>query len=106
MRKGPANSTSKLDQLLSNVNAAADRLGVSAEPDEFTKEWYAADWPARKQVFLEREIKVRDAFHKNTLVPFILNDAQKELLASSNDSYFDPSIENFTLKCRRLGIST
>ena len=35
---------SKLDQLLSNVDAAADKLGVTAEPDEFTKEWYAADW--------------------------------------------------------------
>ncbi len=99
-------SSSKLDQLLSNINEAADRHGIVTEPDLHSKEWYAADWPARKQVFLEREIKVRDAFHKNTLVPFILNDAQKELLGSSSDSYHDPSIENFTLKCRRLGIST
>lgn len=104
--KRTAAKSSKLDQLLSDVNAAADRLGVVNEPEQYTKEWYAAAWPERKQEFLEREIKVRDAFHKNTLVPFILNDAQKELLFSSNQSYEDPSIENFTLKCRRLGIST
>ena len=101
-----ANPNAKLDKLLSNVDERAGQLGVALEPDAFTKEWYAADWPGRKRVFLEREIKVRDAFHKNTLVPFIINDAQQELLASSNEAYHDSSIENFTLKCRRLGIST
>ena len=105
MRKAN-NTTSQLDRLMADVDERAAGLGVEIEPDLYSKEWYAADWPARKQVFLEREIKVRDAFHKNTLVPFIPNDAQKELLESSNDSYHDPSIENFTLKCRRLGIST
>lgn len=105
MKKG-TNTTSKLDQLLSNVNAAADRLGVVNEPDEFSKEWYAADWPARKQEFIEREIKVRNAFDKNKIVPFILNDAQLELLEASNESFEDPDLEDFTLKCRRLGIST
>ena len=106
MRKAKLSTTSRLDRLMADVDERAAGLGVEVEPDLYSKEWYAADWPARKQVFLEREIKVRDAFHKNTLVPFIPNDAQKELLDSSNDSYHDPSIENFTLKCRRLGIST
>jgi hypothetical protein len=97
---------SKLEQLLTNVNAAADRLGVVVEPDEFTLEWYQADWPERKQIFIEREIKIRDAFHKNQLVDFVLNDAQRELLAASIEASHDPSLEDFTLKCRRLGIST
>lgn len=103
MRKPPQNS--KLDQLLSNVNERAAELGVAAEAEPYSLEWYRADWPARKQEFIEREIKIRDAFHKNQLVPFVLNDAQKTLLAASNAATFDGT-ENYTLKCRRLGIST
>jgi len=96
---------SKLDQLLSNVNEQASKLGIVTEPDEYSLDWYRADWPARKQTFIEREIKIRDAFHKNQLVPFVLNDAQKVLLAASNEASIDGT-ENYTLKCRRLGIST
>lgn len=106
MKSKTAKSISKLDQLLSNVDAAADKLGVQLEPDEYTKEWYAADWPGRKALFLEREIKIRNAFEKNAIVPFIPNDAQRELLAASIEASDDPNLEDFTLKCRRLGIST
>ncbi len=96
----------KFSQLHRRVAERAEAVGVAREPDEFTKEWYAADWLKRKEIFLDREIKIRDAFHKNQLVPFILNDAQDELLIASNEASEDPSLENFTLKCRRLGIST
>jgi hypothetical protein len=100
------NSDSNLDKLLSRVDQQAAEVGVSFEHEKFTKEWYAEDLLNRKRIFLEREIKVRDAFHKNQLVSFIPNDAQLVLLDSSNDASLDESIENFTLKCRRLGIST
>lgn len=100
-----ANANSKLDQLLSNVNERAAELGVAAEAEPYSLEWYRADWPARKQEFIEREIKIRNAFDKNQLVPFTLNDAQKTLLAASNQASEDGT-ENYTLKCRRLGIST
>lgn len=93
-------------QLQKRLAERARAAGVEIEPDEYTKEWYAADWLNRKKIFIEREIKVRDAFHKNQLVPFILNDAQNELLEYSNEASLDDSLENFTLKCRRLGIST
>lgn len=99
-------STSKLDQLLADVSTRAGELGVAAEPDEYSLEWYQADWPGRKKIFIEREIKIRNAFQKNVIVPFILNDAQNELLAASMESSEDPNLEDFTLKCRRLGIST
>jgi hypothetical protein len=100
------NSNTKLDQLLSDVDERAGELGVYVEPDEYSLAWYQADWPGRKKIFIEREIKIRDAFHKNKLVPFIINDAQTELLAASIEASHDTSLEDFTLKCRRLGIST
>jgi hypothetical protein len=106
MPRQKVSPNAKLDKLLTSIDERAEQLGVALEPDEFTKEWYAADWPARKKIFIEREIKIRDAFHKNQLVPFILNDAQLELLEASNEAYEDPSLEDYTLKCRRLGIST
>lgn len=95
-----------LDRLLSQVDEKAQEVGIEFEPEKFTLEWYAADWLGRKQIFIEREIKIRDAFHRNQLVDFVLNDAQKELLKSSIEASEDPSLEDFTLKCRRLGIST
>ncbi len=88
------------------VDEQARELGVAVEAEEFSREWYAEDWLNRKKIFIEREIKIRDAFHKNKLVPFVLNDAQNELLEFSNEASLDESLENFTLKCRRLGIST
>lgn len=93
-------------KLQTQVNERAQNAGVAIEPEIYSLEWYRADWLNRKKVFIEREIKVRDAFQKNKLVPFILNDAQNQLLDASNDASVDNSIENFTLKCRRLGIST
>ena len=60
----------------------------------------------RKRIFIEREIKIRNAFERNKLEPFILNDAQIELYVASLESSEDPSLEDWTLKCRRLGIST
>ncbi len=90
----------------SQAEHRAREIGVEIEPEKHTKAWYAADWLNRKKIFIEREIKIRNAFDKNKLVPFRLNDAQAELLKSSNDASRDNSIENFTLKCRRLGIST
>lgn len=100
------NSDETLDRLLSKVDQRAQAEGIEFEPEEFSLDWYRADWINRKQIFIEREIKVRDAFQNNKLVPFVLNDAQKELLKASNEASLDTSIENFTLKCRRLGIST
>ncbi len=94
------------DKLQQQVDAKAKEIGVEVELEVYSKEWYADGWPARKEIFLEREIKVRDAFHRNVLTTFIPNDAQKELLSASNEAYEDPSLEDFTLKCRRLGIST
>ncbi len=93
-------------KLQARVEAQARESGVEIETEKYSLEWYREDWLNRKKIFIEREIKVRDAFQKNVLVPFILNDAQNELLEASNAASEDSSIENFTLKCRRLGIST
>lgn len=92
--------------LQAQVDARARTIGVEVTLEPFSLAWYRDDWINRKKIFIEREIKIRDAFHKNQLVPFFLNDAQNELLDASNDASLDNSIENFTLKCRRLGIST
>lgn len=105
-RRKSKNDPSKADQLLAKADKVAAQAGIEIEPEEYSLDWYRADWPARKRTFIEREIKIRNAFHRNALEPFILNDAQIELLEASNDSYFDPTIEDNTLKCRRLGIST
>lgn len=92
--------------LQAKVDAKARTIGVEVTFEPYSLDWYRDDWINRKKIFIEREIKVRDAFQKNALVPFILNDAQNELLEASNAASVDNSIENFTLKCRRLGIST
>ena len=94
------------DAVQAQVDAQAREIGVELPTEPYTLEWYREDWLNRKKTFIEREIKVRDAFQKNALVPFVLNDAQNELLEASNAASLDTSIENFTLKCRRLGIST
>ena len=93
-------------KLQAQVDAQARSIGVEVSLEKYSLAWYQDDWLNRKRIFIEREIKIRDAFHKNQLVPFVLNDAQDELLDASNDASLDNSIENFTLKCRRLGIST
>ncbi len=93
-------------KLQAQVEAKAKETGVEIALEPYSLEWYREDWLNRKKIFIEREIKVRDAFQKNVLVPFVLNDAQNELLEASNAASEDNSIENFTLKCRRLGIST
>lgn len=92
--------------LQAQIDAKAREIGVEVALEPYSLEWYREDWISRKKIFIEREIKVRDAFQKNALVPFVLNDAQNELLEASNAASLDNSIENFTLKCRRLGIST
>lgn len=100
------NGTNQVDELQAEVERQAREAGVDVPVEEYSREWYDEDLLNRKKTFIEREIKVRDAFHKNKLVPFILNLAQLELLESSNEATIDESLENFTLKCRRLGIST
>jgi hypothetical protein len=105
-RKGEKKSGVSLEELLSRADKQAADAGVEIEPELYSLDWYRQDWPARKRVFLEREIKIRNAFHRNKLEPFILNDAQLELLEASIEASEDPSLEDYTLKCRRLGIST
>lgn len=92
--------------LLAQADRQAAEAGVEIEPEAYSLDWYRADWPARKQVFIEREMKIRNAFNRNKLQDFTLNDAQLVLLEVSNEAYEDPSIEPVVLKCRRLGIST
>jgi hypothetical protein len=104
-RKAPK-PPSKSDELTAKADARLREQGIEIEPDEYSLDWYRADWPARKRTFIEREIKIRNAFNRNKLEPFILNDAQVELLEASNEAYHDPSLQDVTLKCRRLGIST
>lgn len=104
-RKAPKNS-SKIDELLAKADKQAEDAGVEIEPEEFSLEWYRQDWPERKRIFIEREIKIRNAFHRNKLEPLTLNDAQVELHEASLEASEDPSLEDFTLKCRRLGITT
>lgn len=98
--------TSRVDQLVAKAGAQASAAGVEIEPEEYSLDWYRANWPARKREFIEHEIKIRNAFNRNRLGPFILNDAQLELLLASIEASDDPSLEDWTLKCRRLGIST
>jgi hypothetical protein len=102
----PKTSGDEIDRLLARADARARDAGIEIEPEKFSLEWYRQDWPARKREFIENEIKIRDAFDKNKLKPFILNDAQIELLEASLEASEDPDLEDFTLKCRRLGIST
>jgi hypothetical protein len=106
MRRKTENSTDKFSKLQAQVAERAAEMGVAVEPDRYSREWYAAEWLSRKKIFIEREIKIRDAFDKNQLKAFLLNDAQMVLLETSNEASEDNSIESFTLKCRRLGIST
>lgn len=106
MARKKADTNQQLDDLLVQADEKARNAGIEIEPDEYTLDWYRADWLNRKKIFIEREIKIRDAFEKNKLKAFILNDAQNELLIASNEASNDPSLEDFTLKCRRLGIST
>jgi hypothetical protein len=106
MPRKTENEPNPFDKLQTQVETQAREAGVTVELEPYSREWYEADLLNRKKLFIEREIKVRDAFHKNKLVPFILNAAQNVLLESSNEASLDESLENFTLKCRRLGIST
>lgn len=106
MQRKANHAENPFQKLQAQVEAQARESGVEIEFEKYSLDWYRADWINRKQIFIEREIKIRDAFQKNKLVPFVLNNAQKKLLAASNDASLDTSIENFTLKCRRLGIST
>ncbi len=105
-RKTAKQGRSAVDKLVFEAESRAAEAGIEIEPDPYTLDWYRQDWPARKRIFLEREIKVRDAFDKNRLKPFLLNDAQEELLEASIEASADTSLEDYTLKCRRLGIST
>src|SRR5437868_10133226 len=95
-----------LDDLQAQAQRQAQDAGVKLEPEMYSLDWYRQGWPARKRVFLEREIKIRNAFNRNQLQAFTLNDAQVELLAASIEASGDPDLEDYTLKCRRLGIST
>lgn len=104
-RKVPRKGKS-VDELVAQAESRARDAGFAIEPEQYSLEWYRADWPGRKRIFLEREIKIRNAFHRNKVEDFILNDAQIELYEASLESSEDPSLEDWTLKCRRLGIST
>ena len=105
-RRKDNKSTSTVDQLVAQAGKQAREVGVEIEPEAYTLEWYREDWPARKRIFIEREIKVRNAFERNKLMPLVLNDAQDELLEASLEASEDTSLEDYTLKCRRLGITT
>ena len=105
-RKSPSKRTKSIDELLAQAESQARDAGFAIEPEQYSLEWYRADWPGRKRIFIEREIKIRNAFKRNKLEPFIFNDAQIELYQASLESSEDPSLEDWTLKCRRLGIST
>lgn len=82
-KRDQKNEPSKVDQLLAQADARAADAGIEIEPDQYSLEWYRADWPARKKDFIEREIKIQNAFENNSEVPLILNDAQLELLQGS-----------------------
>lgn len=105
-RQKSKSTTSKIDNLVAQADARARDAGIDIEPEEYSLDWYRRGWPARKRLFLEREVKVRDAFDRNRLKPFVLNDAQVTLLEASLEASEDSSLEDYTLKCRRLGIST
>jgi hypothetical protein len=95
-----------LDDLQAQAQRQAQDAGVAIEPEKYSLAWYRQGWPARKRIFLQREIKIRNAFNRNQLQDFTLNDAQVELLEASIEASADPNLEDYTLKCRRLGIST
>jgi len=105
-RKLVSRKTKSVDELVAQAESQARDAGVEIEPEEYSLDWYRAEWPGRKRIFIEREIKIRNAFQKNKLEDFVLNDAQIELYEASLEASEDPSLEDWTLKCRRLGIST
>jgi len=100
------NQRSRVDDLAAQADARAKDAGVEIVPEDYSLAWYRVEWPARKRIFIERELKVRNAFHRNKKEDFILNDAQTELLEASLEASADPSLQDVVLKCRRLGIST
>lgn len=101
-----ADQRSKVDDLVAQAGDRARAQGVAIEPDEYSLDWYREAWPARKRTYIERELHIRDAFDRNKLKLCVLNDAQDELHAASLEASEDPSLEDDTLKCRRLGITT
>ena len=101
-----AEPRSKVDDLVAQAGDRARAQGVAIEPDEYSLEWYREDWPARKRIYIERELHIRDAFDRNKLKLCVLNDSQDELYVASLEASEDPSLEDDTLKCRRLGVTT
>lgn len=97
---------SRADKLVAQADARAAEAGFEIEPEEYTLDWYRVDFPSRVLIFLEREIKIRNAFHRNQLEPWKLNDAQLELHEAEMLAYEDQTREDVTEKPRRLGIST
>jgi hypothetical protein len=77
-RKAPT-KPSRADELAAKADARLREQGIESEPEEFSLDWYRADWPGRKRIFIENEIKIRNAFEQNREVPLVLNDAQIEL---------------------------
>ena len=106
MLKRKPEPRSKIDDLVAQAEKRQRDEGQKVEHEMYSLAWYREAWPARKRIFIEREIRIRDAFDRNKLKPFILNDAQLELLSASLEASEDTSLEDYTLKCRRLGIST
>ncbi len=106
MPKRKPEGPSKVDNLVAQAEQRQRDEGQRIEHEPYSLGWYREEWPARKRIFIERELKVRNAFHRNKKEDFILNDAQLELLQASLESSADPSLEDVVLKCRRLGIST
>lgn len=77
MPKRKPKTQDRVAKLVARADARAQEAGI--EPEEYSLAWYRANWPMRKKVFIEREIKIRNMFEDNQEGPFILNDAQHEL---------------------------
>lgn len=84
-KKSRTNSTGhKLDRMRAASDKARERLHKGNNEVDLLKvplKWWREHWAdlSIQQQFIENFLKVRDGFNQNVLVPFKLNDLQKEL---------------------------
>ena len=49
----------------------AGEMGVRLDAEEYTLDWYREDWPGRKKIFIEREIKIRSSLTHEEMAQMI-----------------------------------
>lgn len=96
------------EQLLARMSAAVDHAASELavefgafDIDLATRKWWKENWhdPNVQLMFLEKFIRIRSKHSENEIIPFKLNDVQKDYL-------FNKTKRDIILKSRQQGIST